>query len=143
MLGAGYEVRASRGHVADLPERDLGVNIQADFAPQYEVKKDKQPVVNELKKAAWGKRVLIATDPDREGEAIGWHVARLLGLNPQSPLRVEFHEITPKVVRAAVQQPRPIDQSLVDAQQARRVLVRLVGYQYSPGVRKEVWRKGV
>ncbi|GEM84925.1 type I DNA topoisomerase [Meiothermus hypogaeus] len=143
MLGAGYEVRASKGHVADLPERELGVNLEADFAPQYEVKKDKQPVVDDLKKAARGKRVLIATDPDREGEAIGWHVARLLGLNPQNPLRVEFHEITPKVVRAAVQQPRPIDQSLVDAQQARRVLDRLVGYQLSPVLSMEFRRRAL
>ncbi|MCS7069391.1 MAG: type I DNA topoisomerase [Meiothermus sp.] len=143
MLGAGYEVRASKGHVADLPERDLGVNVEADFAPQYEVKKDKQPVVEELKRAARGKRVLIATDPDREGEAIGWHVARLLGLDPQNPLRVEFHEITPKVVRAAVQQPRPIDQSLVDAQQARRVLDRLVGYKLSPVLSMEFRRRAL
>lgn len=143
MLGAGYEVRASKGHVADLPERELGVDIQADFAPQYEVKKDKQPVVNELKRAAKGKRVLIATDPDREGEAIGWHLTRLLGLNPQTPLRVEFHEITPRVVRAAVQNPRPIDQSLVDAQQARRVLDRLVGYQLSPVLSMEFRRRAL
>ncbi len=143
MLGAGYEVRASKGHVADLPERDLGVDIEADFAPQYEVKKDKQPVVNELRKAAKGKRVLIATDPDREGEAIGWHVARLLNLDPHQPLRVEFHEITPKVVQAAVKQPRPIDQSLVDAQQARRVLDRLVGYQLSPVLSMEFRRRAL
>lgn len=143
MLGAGYEVRASKGHVADLPERELGVDIQADFAPQYEVKKDKQPVVNELKRAAKGKRVLIATDPDREGEAIGWHLTRLLGLNPQTPLRVEFREITPRVVRAAVQNPRPIDQSLVDAQQARRVLDRLVGYQLSPVLSMEFRRRAL
>ena len=143
MLGAGYEVRASKGHVADLPERVLGVDIEADFAPHYEVKKEKQPVVEDLKKAAKGKRVLIATDPDREGEAIGWHVARLLGLDPHNPLRVEFHEITPKVVRAAVAQPRPIDQSLVDAQQARRVLDRLVGYQLSPVLSMEFRRRAL
>jgi DNA topoisomerase-1 len=143
MLGAGYEVRASKGHIADLPEHELGVDTQADFAPQYTVKKDKQPIVEELKRAARGKRVLIATDPDREGEAIGWHVARLLGLNPQTPLRVEFHEITPKVVRAAVQKPRPIDQSLVDAQQARRVLDRLVGYQLSPVLSMEFRRRAL
>jgi DNA topoisomerase-1 len=143
MLGVGYEVRASKGHVADLPERDLGVDLEADFAPQYEVKKDKQPVVDDLKKAARGKRVLIATDPDREGEAIGWHLARLLGLNLQNPLRVEFHEITPRVVRAAVQQPRTIDQSLVDAQQARRVLDRLVGYQLSPVLSMEFRRRAL
>ncbi len=132
MLGPGYEVRASLGHVADLPERELGVDVERDFAPAYEVKKDKKPVVEALKRAAKGKRLLIATDPDREGEAIGWHVARLLGRDPGEPLRVEFHEITPKVVRQAVQNPRPIDQNLVDAQQARRVLDRLVGYNLSP-----------
>lgn len=132
MLGDGFEVRASKGHVADLPERTLGVDVERDFAPTYEVKKEKKEVVEELKKAARGKRVLIATDPDREGEAIGWHLARLLGLDPQEPLRVEFHEITPKVVRQAVQAPRPINQNLVDAQQARRVLDRLLGYNLSP-----------
>jgi len=132
MLGPGYEVRASRGHVADLPERELGVDVARDFAPTYEVKKDKKPVVEELKKAAHGKRLLIATDPDREGEAIGWHLARLLNRDPKEPIRVEFHEITPRVVREAVERPRPIDQNLVDAQQARRVLDRLVGYNLSP-----------
>jgi DNA topoisomerase-1 len=132
MLGPGYEVRASKGHVADLPERTLGVDVERDFAPTYEIKKDKKPVVEELKRAAQGKRLLIATDPDREGEAIGWHVARLLGRDPKEPIRVEFHEITPKVVRQAVASPRPIDQNLVNAQQARRVLDRLVGYNLSP-----------
>jgi DNA topoisomerase-1 len=132
MLGPGYEVRASKGHVADLPERSLGVDVERGFTPTYEVKKDKKPVVEELKRAAQGKRLLIATDPDREGEAIGWHVARLLGRDPKEPIRVEFHEITPKVVRQAVEAPRPIDQNLVDAQQARRVLDRLVGYNLSP-----------
>ncbi|BDG18134.1 DNA topoisomerase 1 [Thermus thermophilus] len=132
MLGPGYEVRASLGHVVDLPERSLGVDVERDFAPTYEVKKDKKPVVEELKRAAEGKRLLIATDPDREGEAIGWHVARLLGRDPKEPLRVEFHEITPRVVRQAVEAPRPIDQNLVDAQQARRVLDRLLGYNLSP-----------
>lgn len=85
MLGPGYEVRASLGHVVDLPERSLGVDVERDFAPTYEVKKDKKPVVEELKRAAEGKRLLIATDPDREGEAIGWHVARLLGRDPRAP----------------------------------------------------------
>jgi DNA topoisomerase-1 len=143
MLGAGYEVKASKGHVADLPERDLGVNVEQDFAPEYEVKKDKKPVVDELKRAAKGKDVLIATDPDREGEAIGWHVARLLELDPSRPVRVEFHEITPRVVREAVSKPRPIDQSLVDAQQARRVLDRLVGYNLSPLLAQEFRRRAL
>ncbi|MCS7058789.1 MAG: type I DNA topoisomerase [Meiothermus sp.] len=143
MLGPGYEVRASKGHVADLPEHELGVDVEADFTPHYEVKKDKQPVVQELKRAAQGRRVLIATDPDREGEAIGWHVARLLNLDPRDPMRVEFHEITPRVVQAAVQRPRPIDQNLVNAQQARRVLDRLVGYQLSPVLSMEFRRRAL
>ena len=143
MLGAGFEVEASVGHVADLPERDLGVDIEADFTPQYEVKKDKKNVIDKLKKSAKGRRVLIATDPDREGEAIGWHVARLLGLDLDKPMRVEFHEITPKVVREAVKNPRQIDQSLVDAQQARRVLDRLVGYQLSPVLSMEFRRRAL
>lgn len=143
MLGPGYEVRASRGHVADLPERDLGVKVEADFAPEYEVKKDKKPVVDELKRAARGKQVLIATDPDREGEAIGWHVARLLELDPSQDVRIEFHEITPRVVREAVGKPRPINQSLVDAQQARRVLDRLVGYNLSPLLAQEFRRRAL
>ena len=133
ILGSHYEVKASVGHVADLPQRDLGVDLENDFEPKYVVKKDKQKVVNELKKAAKkASRVLLATDPDREGEAISWHVARLLELDPNQPLRVHFHEITPRVVKAAVKEPTPINQNLVDAQQARRVLDRLVGYNLSP-----------
>jgi DNA topoisomerase-1 len=143
MLGAGFEVKASRGHVADLPERDIGVDVEGDFAPTYELKKDKEQVVTELKRAARGKRVLIATDPDREGEAIGWHVARLLELDTTRPMRIEFHEITPKVVRDAVTHPRPIDQNLVDAQQARRVLDRLVGYKLSPVLSLEFRRRAL
>ncbi|AEB10873.1 type I DNA topoisomerase [Marinithermus hydrothermalis] len=133
ILGDGYEVKASKGHVADLPERTLGVDLEADFAPTYEIKKDKRPVVEALRKAARGaERVILATDPDREGEAISWHVARLLDLDPSAPVRVHFHEITPRVVREAIAHPAPINQNLVDAQQARRVLDRLVGYNLSP-----------
>ena len=133
ILGSNYEVKASVGHVADLPQRDLGVDLERDFEPKYVVKKEKQKVVNDLKKAAGkAERVLLATDPDREGEAISWHVARLLDLDPQKPLRVHFHEITPRVIKEAVKKPTPIDQNLVDAQQARRVLDRLVGYNLSP-----------
>ena len=133
ILGSGYEVKASVGHVADLPQRDLGVDLEHDFQPKYVVKKDKQKVVSDLKKAAKkAGRVLLATDPDREGEAISWHVARLLDLDPQQPLRVHFHEITPRVIKQAVKEPTPINQNLVDAQQARRVLDRLVGYNLSP-----------
>ncbi|GEM90811.1 type I DNA topoisomerase [Oceanithermus desulfurans] len=133
ILGSNYEVKASVGHVADLPQRDLGVDLERDFEPKYVVKKEKQKVVSDLKKAAQkAGRVLLATDPDREGEAISWHVARLLDLDPNQPLRVHFHEITPRVIKEAVKKPTPIDQNLVDAQQARRVLDRLVGYNLSP-----------
>ncbi len=133
ILGAKYEVKASVGHVADLPQRDLGVDLEHDFEPKYVVKKDKQKVVNDLKRAAKkANRVLLATDPDREGEAISWHVARLLELDSKQPLRVHFHEITPRVIKAAVSEPTAINQKLVDAQQARRVLDRLVGYNLSP-----------
>ncbi len=132
MLGPGYLVKASMGHVADLPEHTLGVDVEGGFTPTYEVKREKRAVVKELRQAAEGRRLLIATDPDREGEAIGWHLARLLERDPQDPIRVEFHEITPKVVQEAVKNPRPIDQNLVDAQQARRILDRLLGYNLSP-----------
>ncbi len=133
ILGKNYEVKASLGHVVDLPERRLGVDLARDFAPEYEIKRGKKKVVNELKRAAKrAGRVLVATDPDREGEAIGYHVASLLELKPTEPIRAEFHEITPRAIKAALARPRPIDLKKVDAQQARRVLDRLVGYNLSP-----------
>ncbi len=133
ILGKGYEVKASLGHVVDLPERRLGVDVERDFAPEYEIKKGKKKVVEELKRAAKrADRVLVATDPDREGEAIGYHVASLLELEPTAPIRAEFHEITPRAIREAIRRPRAIDLKKVDAQQARRVLDRLVGYNLSP-----------
>jgi len=133
ILGRGFEVKASLGHVMDLPERKLGVDVERDFAPEYEVKKGKKKVVEDLKRAAKrASRVLVATDPDREGEAIGYHVASLLNLEPTAPIRAEFHEITPRAIKEAIARPRPIDLKRVDAQQARRVLDRLVGYNLSP-----------
>ena len=133
ILGKGYEVKASLGHVMDLPERKLGVDLERDFAPEYQVKKGKKKVVEDLKRAARrASRVLVATDPDREGEAIGYHVASLLELEPTAPIRAEFHEITPRAIKEAIARPRPIDLKRVDAQQARRVLDRLVGYNLSP-----------
>ncbi len=133
ILGKDYEVKASLGHLVDLPERRLGVDTEHDFAPEYEIKRGKKKIVNELKRAAKrASRILVATDPDREGEAIGFHVANLLALKPSEPIRAEFHEITPRAIREAVQKPRPIDLKKVDAQQARRVLDRLVGYNLSP-----------
>ncbi len=142
-LGSDYEVKASVGHVRDLPERELGVDPANNFAPNYITKRDKKAVVESLRRSAKGKRVLLAPDPDREGEAISWHVAQLLDLDPNSPLRVTFGEITPQVVRQAVTQPRPVNQRLVDAQQARRVLDRLVGYELSPVLSSQFRRKGL
>ena len=133
ILGKGYEVKASLGHVVDLPERKLGVDVEHDFAPEYVVKRDKKKVAKELEAAARrARRVLVATDPDREGEAIGYHVARLMKLDPNAPIRAEFHEITPRAIKEAIRRPRAIDLKKVDAQQARRVLDRLVGYNLSP-----------
>ncbi len=133
ILDRTYEVRASKGHVADLPDRSLGVDVDNEFTPAYEIKKDKRAVINELKRAAKSAgRVILATDHDREGEAIGWHIARLLELEPGAVLRAHFHEITPRAVSEALKNPGHIDQDLVDAQQARRVLDRLVGYNLSP-----------
>jgi DNA topoisomerase-1 len=132
-LGPGYVVRASLGHVRDLPRRTLGVDIANDFAPAYEVSPEKGKTVAALRKAVReADAVLLATDPDREGEAIAWHIAVATGLARGRTRRVVFHEITQRAVQAAVAAPRPLDMHLVDAQQARRVLDRLVGYKLSP-----------
>ena len=135
-LGAQYRVVASAGHVRDLPKKDIGYDAET-FEPQYEVIADKKNAVKTLKDAARGvDEVLIATDPDREGEAIGWHVAALLGLKGDVK-RLEFHEITQKAIDAALANPRTIDMNLVNSQQARRLLDRIVGYKLSP----VLWRK--
>lgn len=132
-LGEGYTMAASVGHVRDLPTASIGVDVKQDFKPRYITMKGKDGVIRELKqKAATVDRVLLATDPDREGEAIAWHLAKVLKIDPTSPCRITFNEITGKAVRDAVAQPRSIDLSLVDAQQARRILDRLVGYELSP-----------
>ena len=132
-LGQGYEVFASGGHVRDLPEKSLGVDIKNNFEPLYKNLPDKEKVVKELLvKAKKADEILLATDPDREGEAISWHLAYILGLDVNTPCRIEFHEITKDAISKALQNPRAIDIKLVDAQQARRVLDRLVGYKLSP-----------
>lgn len=133
ILGPDYTVRASFGHIRDLPKNDLGVNAP-DYKPQYVIDdaRKKEAVANLKKAAASADRVLLATDPDREGEAIAWHVADVLNL--KSPQRVTYQEITDKAVKAAVAKPRPLDMNLVAAQEARRVLDRLVGYQVSPAL---------
>ena len=132
-LGPDYLVRASMGHVRDLPRRTLGVDIADGFAPTYEIAPEKGKTVAALRKAVReADAVLLATDPDREGEAIAWHIAIATGVAPGRARRVVFHEITRGAVQAAVAAPRPLDMHLVDAQQARRVLDRLVGYTLSP-----------
>ena len=137
-LGPGYEVKASMGHVRDLPKSKISVDIEGGFVPNYQPIKGKEDVISDLKKSAKKSgKVYLATDPDREGEAISWHLKELLGLSDDKTYRVTFNEITKKVVNESIAAPRPIDQNLVDAQQARRILDRIVGYQLSP----LLWRK--
>ncbi len=137
-LGGTYKVIASVGHVRDLPKSKLGIDIEDNFEPQYISIRGKGDIIREIKKEAKNaSRVYLATDPDREGEAISWHLAYLLGIDEETPCRIEFHEITKKAIKEAVKNPRKINAHLVDAQQARRVLDRLVGYQISP----LLWRK--
>lgn len=126
-----YEVKASMGHVKDLPRSTLGIDVEKDFEPKYINIKGKGPIIKELKKAAKHSKILyLAPDPDREGEAIAWHLASIL--NHNKTLRIELHEITESAVKNALKNPRPIDQNKVEAQQARRILDRLVGYKISP-----------
>ena len=138
-LGGGYEVMASMGHVRDLPKSNLGVDTEHDFKPQYINMSDKKDLIKKLKEAAANSDgVLLATDPDREGEAISWHLAYLLALDLNEPNRVAFNEITESGVKAGIAAPHKIDLNLVDAQQARRVLDRIVGYKLSPFLWKKV-----
>lgn len=140
-LGRGYDVVASMGHVRDLPSARLSVDIEHDFAPKYAVIKGKENFVKELqKKADKSDYVYLATDPDREGEAISWHLATLLGLDLNEKNRVTFNEITKHGVEQGMQQPRSIDTDLVDAQQARRILDRLIGYKLSPFISQKIRR---
>ncbi len=137
-LGGDYKVTASMGHLRDLPKSKMGVDIEHGFEPQYIPVRDKTELISELKKAAKSaKTVYLATDPDREGEAISWHLKELLELPDEKAKRVTFNEITKKVVTESIRSPRAIDQDLVDAQQARRILDRIVGYKLSP----LLWRK--
>ena len=137
-LGNEYRVTASMGHLRDLPKSKLGVDIEDRFAPQYQPVKGREDTINELKKSVKNSdKVYLATDPDREGEAISWHLKELLDLPDEKAYRVTFNEITKKVVKESIENPRTIDQDLVDAQQARRILDRVVGYKLSPFL----WRK--
>lgn len=132
-LGAGYKVVPTFGHVADLPVKGLGVDIYHDFAPEYVVEGDKKKVVaNLIKEAKNADEILFASDPDREGEAIAWHAATLLGVDITKPVRIEFNQISKDAVQNGAAHPRPINMDLVNAQQARRVLDRLVGYKLTP-----------
>lgn len=132
-LGRGYKVEASQGHVRDLPKSQLGVDAEHDFEMKYITIRGRGDILARIKKEAKAaSRVYLATDPDREGEAISWHLAQTLGLDPEKPCRIEFHEITKKAVKEALEHPRAIDMNRVDAQQARRALDRLVGYKISP-----------
>lgn len=132
-LGRGYKVEACNGHVRDLPKSQIGVGPENDFEPKYITIRGRGDVLDRLRKEAKGaSQILLATDPDREGEAISWHLAYILKIDPDSPCRVEFHEITSKAVKEAIKHPRAVRMPLVNAQQARRVLDRLVGYKISP-----------
>ena len=140
-LGPDYAVKASMGHLRDLPKSTMGVDLEGDFTPRYIPVKGKEDLIKELKTASASvDTVYLATDPDREGEAISWHLKELLNLPDSKAKRVTFNEITQKVVRDSIQKPRDIDYDLVDAQQARRVLDRIVGYQLSPLLWKKVRR---
>src|ERR1035437_1085793 len=142
ILGSDYVLKASMGHVRDLPKSQLGVDVENGFTPSYVIPKTKSKVVKELKAAAKeATTVYLATDPDREGEAISWHLLNAIKTNNKIPYRrVVFHEITEEAVKEAFQHPRDIDEQLVNAQQARRILDRLVGYKISPLLWKKVKR---
>ena len=140
-LGKDFEVKACMGHLRDLPKSTLGVDVENDFEPVYKPIKGKEEIISDLKKSAKAAdTVYLATDPDREGEAISWHLKQLLDLPDDKTRRVTFNEITKKVVQESIQEPRDIDQNLVDAQQARRILDRLVGYELSPLLWKKIRR---
>ncbi|MFC1962324.1 toprim domain-containing protein, partial [Chloroflexota bacterium] len=141
ILGKGYSLKASLGHIRDLPRSRLGVDIENNFAPKYVVPRPKLKIVNELKQAVKdASAVFLATDPDREGEAIAWHLSEVTDHDQKTYQRVVFHEITDTAVKEAFKNPHSLDMHLVNAQQARRVLDRLVGYKLSPLLWKNVRR---
>ncbi|MDE6555680.1 MAG: type I DNA topoisomerase [Duncaniella sp.] len=138
-LGSDYKVMSSYGHIRDLRKKDISIKVDSDFQPIYEIPTDKKPLVSELKKAAaQAETVWLASDEDREGEAIAWHLYEVLGLKPENTRRIVFHEITKNAILNAIANPRDIDINLVDAQQARRVLDRLVGFELSPVLWKKI-----
>lgn len=132
-LGKGYKVEASQGHVRDLPKSQIGVDVDHDFDLKYITIRGRGDILTRIRKEArTASEIYLATDPDREGEAISWHLGQVLGMNLEEPCRIEFHEVTKRAIQNAIKNPRPIDMGRVDAQQARRVLDRLVGYKISP-----------
>src|SRR5829696_1989512 len=138
ILGNDFQVKSCFGHIRDLQKAGMGIDIEKGFKPSYIVPADKEKVVNELKKlAAKSEEVWLATDEDREGEAISWHLCEVLGLDPKKTKRIVFHEITKPAIQSAVKNPRTVDMNLVMAQQARRILDRIVGFELSP----VLWRK--
>src|SRR3982751_4484125 len=138
ILGSDFEVKSCYGHIRDLEKDDMGIDIKNNYKPRYKVPEDKEKVVKELKGfAKKSGEVWLATDEDREGEAISWHLCEVLGLDPKTTKRIVFHEITKPAIERAVQNPRLLNMDLVNAQQARRVLDRIVGFELSP----VLWRK--
>lgn len=132
-LGSEYQVESSYGHIADLPSKEIGVDVENGFLPKYEVSPDKKALVKKLKDLSKkADTVWLASDEDREGEAISWHLSEELKLEPSKTKRIVFHEITKTAIQKAIENPRGINYDLVNAQQARRVLDRLVGYELSP-----------
>ena len=140
-IGGSVKVMASMGHIRDLPKSKLAIDVENNFEPEYINIRGKAALIKSLKKEAnAAKTVYLATDPDREGEAIAWHLAYLLNISPESLCRVTFNEITKKAVQESIKNPRAIDKNLFDAQQARRVMDRIVGYKMSPVLWKKVKR---
>ena len=132
-LGKDYTVKSSYGHIRDLAKKEMSIDVDDNYEPQYQISDDKRTLVNELKKAVKeADKVWLASDEDREGEAIAWHLQETLKLDPKTTQRIVFNEITKSAILHAIENPRQIDMNLVDAQQARRVLDRLVGYEISP-----------
>jgi DNA topoisomerase-1 len=138
ILGSDFEVKSCYGHIRDLEKGDMGIDIKNNYKPSYKISEDKERVVKELRQIAKKSgEVWLATDEDREGEAISWHLCEVLGLDPTTTKRIVFHEITKPAIKKAVDNPRTVDMNLVNAQQARRILDRIVGFELSP----VLWRK--
>src|SRR5688572_26985484 len=138
ILGEDFEVKSCYGHIRDLEKEDMGIDIANNYTPKYKISDEKEKVVKELKSLAKkSEEIWLATDEDREGEAISWHLCEVLGLDPKKTKRIVFHEITEPAIQAAVKNPRTVDMNLVNAQQARRILDRIVGFELSP----VLWRK--